>query len=130
VFCISEYFFHIGLQKTGTTFLQKEIFPQLKKTCYFSFYKAISELDTLRLSKNENQVFNAAKKIKKVFNGEKNLISYELLYDLYFMDQTELNRVANRIKKFFPNAKIILGIREQASAINSIYKQYVFSGGY
>nr|WP_239059997.1 sulfotransferase [Alteromonas genovensis] len=40
-----------------------------------------------------------------------------------------LTRIANRLKQSFPNARIILYVREQLALLKAIYAQYVQEGG-
>lgn len=100
---------HIGLHKTGTTFLQKIIFPKLKNVNFICQYNTTNrnQLLTCRLEKN------------KV-----NLISEEGLTRHNFRDnnETSMVEIANRIHKVFPNARIILVLRDKTEWLTSLYK--------
>jgi hypothetical protein len=101
---------HLGLPKTGTTFLQKAIFSNFPDINY--------------IERN----FNLKTKIQ---TNKLNLISEEGLSGSYYRTiNNEDNRfdIANKLKLLFPNAKILLGIREQNKWIRSMYSQAVREG--
>jgi len=110
-----ELYIHIGLHKTGTTFLQDAIFPNLKGIKYF--YKPTNingNLDTLSLKINE-----------------KTLVSDEEI-SFSMPNRNHVTRLdfIQMLHKKFPNAKIILGLRAYDSWLKSCYSQYIKSGGY
>ncbi len=100
----TEIFFHLGLERTATTFLQKRIFPYLpdiyhiKRREYDNYEKIISETD-----KN------------------KYLISNEI-------SNNKLEAEIKNISKRFPDAKVILVLRRQDKWIASQYKRAVKKG--
>ncbi|MFP4448673.1 MAG: hypothetical protein ACLFPH_08045 [Bacteroidales bacterium] len=99
-----EVFFHVGLERTATTFLQKRIFPYLK--------------DIHHVTRKE---YNNYEKIIAETNHKKYLISNEISNDKL---ENELNKISLR----FPNAKIILVMRRQDKWIASQYKRAVKNG--
>ncbi|MFW6134893.1 MAG: sulfotransferase [Elusimicrobiota bacterium] len=112
----TDIFIHVGLHKTGTTFLQKEIFPKLENCNYID--KAKLENITIE-------------------QGKINLISREGLS--VSPDKFKLKRsikpearfvTAERLKLLFPDAKIIVGVRDKESWINSLYKERVKGEGF
>lgn len=100
-----KIFVHIGLPKTGTTFLQEKVFPKMDINFICKENLAIAKLSS-----------------KKV-----NLISDEDLS--HKLDTFGVNRyeIAYRIHKLFPNAKIIIVFREKEKWLKSIYNQYLKS---
>lgn len=102
--------FHLGLHKTGTTFLQQEIFPKLSGVNYKVYF-------------NEN---------KYELNDEINLISCESLSGspTTWINLNVLLRdlIAYGIKSQFPDAKIIVGFRNKEKWLKSIYTQAVKEG--
>lgn len=108
-----KYFFHIGFPKTGSTYLQKSIFPQFKDTSFFG------------------RSMNIKKNIDK-YNFQKNiLISDESIgggaFEGNWAEQFYENML--KLKNMYPNGAIILCVREQTDLISSIYNQYIQQGG-
>lgn len=103
---------HVGLPKTGTTFLQKEVFPKLD----INFYH-LSRVDELDLD-------------FELENNITNLISYEGLsvdptdFNSHHCSSQERMEIAKKIHLLFPYARIIVGIRDKKDWLNSLYKHY------
>ena len=98
-----ELFFHVGLAKTGTTYLQYRFFPYLQGIKYIqrtSYKKAF-------------EIIDSSKK-------EKILVSNE--FDQQFFK--EVGKIAQK----YPSAKIIMVLRRQDSWIASEYKRNVKNG--
>lgn len=105
-------FIHFGLPKTGTKFLQTQVFPQLD----VDFYDRPSYYDLLTLP----------------FDSEKTLISSEVYSHKSFIHNTpeklEYNFVfLERFKKMFPDAKVIVATRER-NYLKSLYSTCVQLG--
>ena len=116
---MSKVIIHIGMHKTGTTFLQKVVFPNLNNTFYA----------------HNNEFFVPWKKqlYKKADNM---LLSYEGFSGFPWNKFKEKNSWLksfhlniDQIRKFFPNAIIIIFFRKQGDLLLSIYKQYLQEGG-
>ena len=93
-------FFHVGLPKTGTTYLQKLVFPNLKG---ISFYKK-------RLYDKHHQIIQDSTFDKYLFSCE--------------FDKPLKERLLE-IKTNYPNAKIIVCFRPQVNWITSRYRYHV-----
>lgn len=107
---------HIGMQRTGTTFLQREVFPKLNIR-YISpeFFKKYGNMGTL--------VEYYSYILKK-----DTLISNENIYcEMWSKKDTRFERI-EIIHKLFPHAKIIFGIRDKESLIKSWYKKSIIAG--
>jgi hypothetical protein len=104
-----EIYFHVGLGKTGTKFLQHEFFPKIKGIHYIKPQKYIRAksiiLDCLKKNKNQNLKF---------------LISCE--FDKQFEIETE------DFSKFFPDTEIIIVFRRHDEWILSQYKRTIKNG--
>lgn len=112
------HIFHLGLHKTGTTALQKHVFPYVSGGVYVG------------------RPYNS-RKCSLIPYHEKILISDETIpgrliksycYKGYSWLSDNLSNF-ERIRKAHPEAKIILGVREPTSFFLSIYKHYVKYGG-
>jgi hypothetical protein len=97
-----EIFFHAGLERTGTTFLQRSVFPKLKNIYYIP----------------KNQYHNRDEIISNT-NYSKYLLSHESK-----VIQEELKKFAAK----YPNAKIILVFRRHDKWIASHYKRQIKNG--
>ena len=102
-------FFHIGLHKTGTTFLQKAVFPKWKDIEYIVW----PNLEIfLRLDP------------KKTY-----LVSREGLSGQNWAPHEVRDRSMKKLSELFPGAKIIISFRNHVGYINSSYRQYLQRGG-
>lgn len=104
-----KLFIHVGLPKTGTTFLQHEIFPKIKNVNFIHYQNFAMEIYTDKL----------------------NIISNEELFGYKVRGSNAHDRftIADRLKLCFPDAKIILGLRNKKTWLKSCYKQWVRDGG-
>lgn len=100
-----QVFFHVGLGKTGSTFLQYRVFPKLRGVKY--------------IQRTKYRDFKYAKLIENS-SDQKFLVSNEF-------DQ-QLEREARKIASKYPSAKIIVVLRRQDSWIASQYRRYVKNG--
>lgn len=98
-----EIFFHVGLGKTGSTYLQYKVFPKFKNIHY---------IQRTHYAKS----FAIIKKTKYV----KYLVSNE--FDRQFPYEI------NRISKEFPQAKIIMVLRRNDSWLASQYRRWIKNG--
>ena len=137
---------HIGLHKTGTTWLQNELFTQENKV-FSPLYSSntlrghstlaedfIFDIDRNLLSSfddNTDVIVNNLKTIisKKESSDKVFVMSHERLSGHPSSSGFDGSIIANRIKKIFPNGKILIVIREQVSCILSNYFQYLKEGG-
>ena len=101
---------HLGLHKTGTTFLQRNVFPFSKEINYIYGDK----LRNLNIVEDKVNVLSGEWLSGTPHEPEPVSRRYELAYSLSIL---------------FPNAKILLVLRNKDDWVNSIYKQYVLSGG-
>ena len=101
---LKELYFHVGLAKTGSTYLQNKFFHKLKGIKYIhtsEFYKY-------------NEIISSAKEEKLLFSRE---------FDRQFFDETL------KIAEKYPDAKIIIVLRSNEKWIASQYRRYVKNGG-
>lgn len=114
---------HIGLHKTGSSTLQKKVFPNISGITYLGRYKTPPARNSHVTGNNTHIVYS-----------DETLLGR--LIDLYKRPKAE-NRtwvdinIENLIKiaKHFPNARIIIGLRYFETWILSIYKHYLRYGG-
>jgi hypothetical protein len=130
---------HLGLPKTGSTFLQTDIFMHLQNVNILFKFRYIQEAyddwlyDTI-LDINKPIDFQEVKKRRSEYlvDNMPNLVSEEIFYCGEFgMFRKEDDRfvLLDRIYKIFPEARVILAIRNKKTLLVSWYKQYVQAGG-
>lgn len=118
---------HVGFPKTGTTFLQRAVFPKLNLNyvpyheCQKLFlpiiYKDSLDYDDLELRCELNESKTNA------------LYSYEMLVgDPFLLRGANKSQIAMRLKNL-GFQKIIITIRNQTEIIDSLYRQYINQGG-
>ncbi|MBN1389967.1 MAG: sulfotransferase [Candidatus Thermoplasmatota archaeon] len=129
---MTDVILHIGIQGTGTTFLQEEIFPKLEGVNMIS-KREMEALEVLRSPKI--CIGDQEKLIAYLKNDKINLISDENIWwyhpDPWFQSNVHQRRIEHidRIKEIFPDARIIFGIRDIDELIISSYNYYVMIGG-
>jgi len=98
---------HVGLMKTGTTFLQEEIFKKMN----------------VRYIRDINFTNLCFKRDKKT------IIANEALSGDPYSNKIDRFKVIDNLHKLFPDAKIIVGVRNWKDMMDSLYSQYIRNGG-
>jgi len=98
-------YFHVGLGKVASTYLQNRFFPKLKNIYY--------------LPTNKYKHYH---KIISNTNHKSYLVSRE--FDLQLEDEI------SRFSKYYPQAKLIIIFRRHSGWIASQYRRYIKNGGY
>ncbi len=98
-----QIFFHVGLGKTASTYLQQSIFPKLDGVKYISTHR-----------------YKKSKTIIPQFHADKILVSRE--FDRQFEDEVRW------FTQDFPDARIIIVFRRHDEWIASQYKRHVKNG--
>ena len=123
---MNNVFIHIGLPRSGTTFLQQYIFTSLPEffliTIPFSnygepFQKLQYQDDTLYNHKEVKNELQALFTEKKVLISNENFTGQSL-----FWFNGNRTRIAQRLQQLFPNAHIILTLRNQLDLLRSMYE--------
>lgn len=125
---------HIGYHKTGTTWLQKRVFPDTEAGFSFvagprivrSVFVAVNpfDFDPGAARKNFARGINEAEA-----QGLVPIFSHERLSGSPYAGGYDSRTNADRLAATFPEARILVVIREQASMLGSVYKQYLRWGG-
>jgi hypothetical protein len=137
---------HIGFHKTGSTWLQHELFAA-GSDCFFPLSpdsgmdprkfigkKFVRDEDRFLLSSfdlNTGAIRQAAEMaLERGDPGDRvPVISYERLSGNPHAGSFDARIIAERIKAAFPGARIFIVVREQKDAILSTYFQYLKIGG-
>lgn len=124
-----EVYFHIGLHKTGTTYLQEKVFPDLDLDfCnipdHHYFHAPEGEFS------NNSLLMEIERKTKKK-GSNKLLVSQEFLSgDIEDDKKIDKRLIASRIKSLFPKAKILIVLRNQVDYVESLYNFRVVIRGH
>ncbi|RMH56010.1 MAG: hypothetical protein D6679_10185 [Candidatus Hydrogenedentota bacterium] len=121
---------HIGYQKTGTSSLQDCRYghPRVRLTlgpaCGRLLWHFMEAEDAGNLEDFENRLLDTA----GIPSGYIPVLSWERLSGEMVTGRF-WRRTAERVRRAFPAAKILITIREQSTMVESIYSQYVKMGG-
>lgn len=131
---ISETVIHVGLHKTATTFLQREVFPQLSDISlvtrpYTQHNHAFNQMQYADESLYDAE--KVSKELEKISSDGRRLLLSDESFSGKPVTFNYINRsiIASRLKKLLPQSTIILFIRGQVDIIYSHYNQYVKTGG-
>lgn len=123
---------HIGYHKTATTFLQQELFADDRT--FQAPWKPQSAEAIEHFVLTHPRRFDPGA-IRDSFlatcrdDGRVPVISHEALSGNPVYGRYDSDRIAARIAACFPDACILIGVREQASLLHSLYLQYISQGG-
>ena len=110
---------HAGLIKTGSSFLQQEIFTKISEELHY--IDSVGRINTRDFFQANNQI---------CLLSNENLLGHPLLHDRYrksFFSQFKDALI--KVEQVFNQPKWIIGFREPASFIKSTYKQHLHEWG-
>jgi len=127
---------HIGLHKTGSTWLQKQLFSDPERGFSDSLGESRNELKR-RIVTPDPLFFDAAATAKHYAPslaaarqaGLTTVISHERLSGHPSSGGRDRCMIAERLHATFPDARILIVIREQRNLIRSMYNQHIKAGG-
>lgn len=108
-------FVHAGTHKTGTTYLQKQVFPRMDRGTYVLGTKRRAHRVIYELSKANPPVLWS----QETLSGVRDL-------GVYRESQEQILRF---VSSSFPGARLILFLREPSQIIRSFYIQHIHEGG-
>lgn len=130
---------HLGLHKTGTTFLQKAFFPKYAKQSGFLCLRSHGAdfLDYLIYSSEVNfnhnyaiQLYNDALNKAGLVNAKNITICDEILCGVPWNNSSDRFRIFDRLNLIFKNeAKYSFTVRRQEDLVLSLYYEYIKKGG-
>lgn len=131
-----EVLVHIGYPKTGTTWLQRELFPM------FGGWKYLKSSVVARPSRLDREIFDCIwrddadymESVVRAFLRQRGrggglLVSHESMCGHPWRGGTDRDRTLDRLFRLVPEAVILVTIREQSALLRSLYAQYVDEGG-
>ena len=123
---------HIGFHKTGTTTIQRQVFPQLEGCAVLRggqsseqkrFHRLVRELATVDDSAYSGDELRAMIDAARG-DAEVLIVTHEDI-----SGWPEDGRTSARLFDLVPDARILIAVREQGSALAGRYGQYVKKGG-
>lgn len=123
---------HIGYHKTGTTWFQRSLFTQAHGYGQLMDHDEVFAFIVAPHSLHFDPATVAAtlrERLATVPEGCYPVISSEILSGNPFYGGRESEVYAERLARLMPEARILITIREQISAIASTYMQYIRRGG-
>lgn len=129
---------HVGMHKTGTTWLQKEFFPK-HPDCYplVDSVEPWNDLLLRYLVLTRDEAFDPdmarallADKVRSVGVPAEGIgiISAERLSGHPLSGGVDGSRIASRLYQSFPDAKVLIMLRRQTEMLQSVYTQIVSEG--
>lgn len=132
---MSPVLVHVGYHKAASTWLQRELF--VDRTGYRWLGKRPRSHPVRRLVRERPLEFDADD-VRRAFEpliadaeqaGLVPVVSFERLSGHPFSGGFDVDLVGERVAQVFPDARVLIVVREQRSMILSTYKQYVQVGG-
>lgn len=129
---------HVGMHKTGTSALQRYVFPSLPTVrCHArngpGFSRAFIDLsNNLQHASDEDYRPDDLRAFLQDTVGDGSgplVLSDEGFSGSYWLPEERGLRNAARLHRLFPTAKVLITVREQGALVRSAYAQYVHKGG-
>jgi len=131
---LRNIYLHIGLFKTATKYLQRNVFPFMKGYRYIrrreyekTLLKRIIFSDYMVFRR---EVGDIRRRFIRLMGDHENIIlSHELFSGNPMFQSFDRYILALKMKDIFLHPKIIIGIRGQKYIIDSLYREYIAQGG-
>ncbi len=121
---MTQHFLHIGMPRTGTSFLQQKVFPKVEGLSFYGLETTHSSVAFNKMQYADDTLYDANEFAAAVnaLQGEKVLLSNEnfIGQSVYF---NHINRtaIAKRLHAAMPQATVILFLRNQPDLLKSLY---------
>ena len=125
---------HIGYHKTGTTWLQREVFPNSDLGFAMPLRRQEITNEIVRPGPFEFEPQRAMSRIEPAIrssqeSGLQPVLSCENLSGAFLAGGHDSRQNADRLHEILPDARILIVLREQRQLLRSAYNQYVRAGG-
>ena len=126
---MTDHIVHVGMHKTGSTWLQRAVFPTVHGATFLRgpIFKAL-----LRNLAGDDFFFESTLRsaISEGANGRA-LLSFEgIAGNPWGEEPFDPDRGADRLQRVVPTAQIVLVTRQPDSLARSLYAQYIHEGGF
>lgn len=113
---------HIGYPKTGTTWFANNFYNRIKQVNFIPPERILNDILSSDYSKIRNQV--ASDKLNIIADPE-----FSGVIKFNWKNGSYRKEISEKLAHLFPNAKIILFIRNQIDFLTSAYVYYIRKGG-
>jgi len=125
---------HVGLHKTGSSFLQRHFFPKLPGVQYVDRAASHEFMVYLRWQDDFVYAVSEAREVFEACRGEKRpgalvLLSDEQYYGMPYHGCMLRRRNVDRLAGVFPGLRVVVVLRNPRDMLESLYLQYVKTGG-
>lgn len=128
-----KIFIHIGLPKCGSSFLQQKLLPYLASSGKVNFLNVQKMFDvTAKIAYQDPFAYSAQEtraQIEEKLKPGVNVITVEWFSGIIGYKSFNTLETARRLAETFPEAVIILFLRNQVDFAYSAYKQHIHQGG-
>jgi hypothetical protein len=137
---MNSWLIHIGYRKCGSTWMQKRLFPSIPGIDFLGkrygqpgtgWLKEVRDALMLKhcFDFSPKEIHGLIDKYAGPSDGRPRALSYEGLSGELWRRSFDSKRSADRIHQTFPDAKILIVVRRQPAHLESLYKQYLLTGG-
>lgn len=119
------------MPRTASTFLQREFFPKVSGFTFYGVETTQYSDPFQRLLYQDDSLFDVSEfeKTAAKIRSHNAILSNELFVgQSLYLNSTNRTRTARRLQQFFPDAEIVVLLRNQVSLLQSLYAIGVYSG--
>ena len=130
-----EIYVHVGIHKTGSSFMQRQFFNSLEgihycdcRNEYHDFLDYLLHQDEFDFSQERASVL--FQEAGELTSSVPVVLSDEMFYaPMQWSRYTNRRRGCERLAKLFPTAKVAIVLRNQLDLLQSFYMMYIKTGG-
>lgn len=128
----NQHVIHVGYHKTGTTWLQRDVFPTVQGAVFLPPLHRAGDVyrPLLHNLVNRDHFLSTTFRAALAEQGRPAVISYEALVGSPWGEGHDPYTRAARLAEVAPGAKIIITLRNRDELSKSLYAQYVNEGGH
>jgi hypothetical protein len=137
---MNPWLIHIGYRKCGSTWMQRRMFPAMSGIDFIGKRydePGLAWLVDLRDALIKRHCFDFSpeevhaliEQHARPEDGRMRVLSFEGFSGEVWRGSMDSKRNADRLQQTFPGAKILIVVRRQVAHLESLYKQYLLTGG-
>ncbi len=123
--------FHTGFMKTGTTYLQRSVFPGLADTTIHGLFDDfMQDADEVRRASSIAPHEAKIRRWRDVIARDEglDLFTWEGMVGSYLKNHCDFSQLTDYLRAIAPDAHVLLIIRRQDALLESLYKQCIQQG--